>query len=931
MTATVTSIRAELRSDSDGIAVAAPRLSWVTSSSGGDWSQSAAEIELDGDHVVRLDGSESVLVAWPFDPIAPHSEHLVRVRVTGSDGEVSDWSEPHPIVAAFLGDGEWVAPMIGLAEPARVAQPVLLRAEFEVAGEVRRATLHATAHGAYQALINGAEVDDQVLKPGWTPFPLRIIHESTDVTSLLRQGANAIGIELAGGWYTERFGFRAGSPPFYGDDPAAAAQLRIEYVDGSVSEVVTGDDWVATGDGPVVDASIYDGEHYDARREQSGWAEPGFDAAGWSRVRVDAAPPVTPTARTSPAVRRIEELPVAATLVSASGEPILDFGQNLVGRLRIRVSGAAGDVVTLRHAEVLENDELGVRPLRLAKATDSYTLRGGGEETWEPRFTFHGFRYAQITGLPVAADAVTAIVIHSDLRRTGRFESSHALLNQLHENVVWGMRGNFLYLPTDCPQRDERLGWTGDIQVFSPTASFLYDADAFLSSWLVDLALEQAQTPDGSVPFIVPNVLRDAATPAAAWGDAATVVPTVLHERFGDRGVLEAQFDSMRAWSDCLLGRAGDRMLWEGGFQFGDWLDPTAPPEDAFRAKADSDVVASAHLYRSLDLTTRAAQLLGRTDDARRYGDPTAAVHAAFLREYVSDAGRIVSDAQTAYAMAIMFGLYRSDEQRTAMGERLAELVRTNGYRIGTGFVGTPLITDALTVTGQLPTAARLLLQTENPSWLYPVTMGATTIWERWNSMLEDGSINPGEMTSFNHYAFGAVGDWLHRTVAGLAPAAPGYRVIRIAPQPLDQLDSASASLDTPYGHARVGWHREGGTLVIEAEVPANTTAEVVLPGASDVLTVGSGTHRWSVEVAPAAASSSPIDERTSLAEIVDDPIAYAAILDALVAVDPELARRYRTTTRWTTKSALSQVVGMMPAHAAEAVNLAIADVNAGR
>ena len=850
MTATVTSVRAELRTDSTDVATPTPRLSWTSASTANDWVQASAEIELGGDQVVTLTGRESVLVAWPFDAIAPRSRHSIRVRVTGNDGGVSEWSEPHEIGAAFLSDGEWVAPMIGLESAVRVAQPALLRCEFAVTAPIVRATLYATALGAYQLHINGAAVDDQILKPGWTPYPRRLIHETTDVTALLAEGPNAIGAELAGAWYTERYGFRSTSTPFYGEQPAVAVQLVIEYADGTSDTLLSGQRWRATGEGPVVQSGIYDGESYDARREFAGWAEPGFDDSAWPAVRVDSARIPVPSARTSPAVRAIEERAVEEQLTSASGVRIFDFGQNLVGRLRIRVRGEAGTVVTLRHAEVLEHGELGVRPLRLAKATDTYTLKGGVEEVWEPTFTFHGFRYAQVTGLaePIDSDAITAVVIHSDMCRTGRFDSSHALLNRLHENVVWGMRGNFLYLPTDCPQRDERLGWTGDIQVFTPTASFLYDTSAFLTSWLVDLAVEQTAAGGGIVPFVVPDVLHDAATPAAAWGDAATVVPTVLYERFGDLGVLEDQFDSMRGWADCLLALAGERMLWEGGFQFGDWLDPTAPPDDASLAKTDPDIVASAYLYRSVDLTARAAGILGRRSEADRYRALAEKVRTAFLREYVSEAGRMMSDAQTAYATAIVFGLSGSDAQRARMGERLAELVSKNGHRIGTGFVGTPVIADALTATGGLETAGQLLLQTENPSWLYPVTMGATTIWERWDSMLEDGSINPGEMTSFNHYALGAVADWLHRTVAGLAPAEPGYRVIRIAPQPLSELDHASATLESPYGRAHVAWRREGDRIVIEAEVPANTTAEVVLPDRGESFTVGSGAHSWTVE-----------------------------------------------------------------------------------
>jgi len=853
MTVTVTAVRAELRSDSRGVPVPSPRLSWTTRSDTGNWTQASAEVELDGAESVVLAGAESVLVAWPFAPIAPRGRHSLRVRVTGSDGANSDWSAPLPITGDFLGEGEWTAPLVGLADPAEVAEPALVRGEFTVDRPVERATLYATAHGVYRVRVNGEVADEEILKPGWTPYPRRLVHETTDVTALLREGENAIGVELAGGWYTERFGFRPTSTPYYGDQPAVAVQIRLDFADGGSAWIATGPDWLATGDAPIVASGIYDGEEHDARLEQEGWALPGFAATGWSPVRVDGPTPVVPGPRTSPAVRITQELPVVDVIDSASGTRILDFGQNLVGRLRIRVRGEAGTVVTLRHAEVLENGELGVRPLRLAKATDRYTLRGGGEEVWEPVFTFHGFRYAEVTGLPEPIDAadVTAVVIHSDMRRTGGFDSSHPLLNRLHENVVWGMRGNFLYLPTDCPQRDERLGWTGDIQVFSPTASFLFDTDAFLSSWLVDLAIEQEAAGGGIVPFVVPAVLREAATPAAAWGDAATVVPSVLHERFGDRDVLAAQFESMRGWSDCLLGIAGDRFLWEGGFQFGDWLDPTAPPQDAARAKADPELVASAHLYRSVDLTARAADALGRIEDHRHYAGLAERIRAAFLREYVTEAGRLMSDAQTAYSLAIVFGLYRDQAQRDVMGARLAHLVRENGFHIGTGFVGTPIIADALTMTGRLDTAARLLLETGNPSWLYPVTMGATTVWERWDSMLEDGSINPGEMTSFNHYALGAVADWLHRTVAGLAPAAPGYRVIRIEPRPLDALDHAAAHLDTPYGFARAGWRRDGEHIVVETEVPANTTAEVRLPGSAESFTVGSGRHSWTVD-APA-------------------------------------------------------------------------------
>ena len=544
------------------------------------------------------------------------------------------------------------------------------------------------------------------------------------------------------------------------------------------------------------------------------------------------------------------------------------------------------------------------------------------------RFTFHGFRYAEVTGWPGVFDpaAITAVVIHSDMTRTGWFECSDPMVNKLHENVVWGMRGNFLYLPTDCPQRDERLGWTGDIQVFSPTASYLYDCAGFLASWLVDLALEQQAV--GGVPFIVPDVLDSANVPAAAWGDAAVVLPWVLYQRFGDLGVLQAQYPSMKAWVDQLLGLAGERHLWEGGFQFGDWVDPDSPPDNPAKAKADPDLVASAYLYRSTDLLARTATVLGRVAEASSYATEAERVRVAWLTEYVTPAGRILSDAQTAYALAIEFGIV-SGELCEQMGRRLAWLVRRDGYRISTGFVGTPLVTDALTNTGHLRQAGRMLQQTECPSWLYPITMGATTIWERWDSMFEDGSINPGEMTSFNHYALGAVADWMHRAVAGLAPAEPGYKKLKIAPAPLPGLDWASTRHDTPYGAAAVEWRRADGRISITAQVPPNTSAAVRLPDGRR-LTVAAGHHEWTVDAEPKA-TPLVVTTSTSLAAIIDDPEAYRTVIDAFTRIDPAVAADFRTRRAWVPNQPLIGAFSLIsPAVVAE-VEGSLAALNASR
>ncbi|MEV0070889.1 family 78 glycoside hydrolase catalytic domain [Amycolatopsis sp. NPDC050768] len=913
------------------VATASPRLSWTVMAGAGNWVQASAEVELalgGARTTATIEGDESVFVAWPFTPLHPRETAGVRVRVRGTDGSVSPWSAPTEVTAGFLGSSEWRGQFVGSGSD----EPHLLRTRFEVRGPVRRAFLYATAFGAYDVRLNGTVVDEAVLKPGWTSYQWRLLFDVTDVTAHLRQGSNTVGIELAGGWYTEAFGFRDRARRFYEGSPAAAAQLVIEYEDGTTDTVITDEDW-RWSFGPVVSAGIYQGETYDARLCEPGWASSaaeGDDA--WSPVALVAVPHVRPEPRTSPPVRVIERRDVVQVITTPAGNTVLDFGQNLVGWVRLTVSGPRGHTITLRHAEVLEHGELGTRPLRNAAATDRYTLRGDGEETWEPKWTFHGFRYVEIHDWPgeFSPSAISAAVVHTDMRRTGGFSTSHRLLNRLHENVVWGMRGNFLSIPTDCPQRDERLGWTGDIQVFAPTASFLFDCNAFLQSWLEDVCLEQ-KAADGVVPMVVPAVIPQVPgqlEPVAAWGDAITVVPTVLSERFGDHGALSDSFDAMKSWVDTVTARTGGSPLWESGVQFGDWLDPDAPPDQPGRAKTDPGLVATAYYFRSADLTSKAAAVLGRVEDAGRYGELASRIGEAFRATYTTAVGRMMSDAPTAYAVAIVFGLVEG-EQKAAMGERLRHLVRAYGYHVATGFVGTPIICDALTATGHVDTAARLLAQTESPSWLYPVTMGATTIWERWDSMLEDGSINPGQMTSFNHYALGAVADWLHRVVAGLAPLAPGYRRIRIAPTLLDFLDDASAWHETPYGRASSAWRRDGELVRFDIEVPANARAVVRLPSGAEH-EVGSGTYTWTERHPRPRRTRTELGLDSDLATIVDDVEAYQAVLGAISAIDPARAAAFRRATRWTPGRSLRDPLSHTPLDVVDAIEKALAALPVG-
>ena len=712
-------------------------------------------------------------------------------------------------------------------------------------GEVMSAWLHASSLGVFEAFVDGVPAGPDVLSPGWSSYEWRLRYRSYDVTALLHE-TSVLGFSLGNGWYRGRLGWTGGRA-FYGDRLGLVAQLEIEFADGHRQVVVTDESW-ASGPSETLEDDLYDGQTIDARLRDDAWLRPGPAPEGWVGVEVlqydltRLAPYVGP-----PVVRQESRRPVEIW-ASPSGRTLVDFGQNLVGWLRFTVRGEAGREITLRHAEVLEDGELGVRPLRTARATDRLVL-SGGDDFFEPTKTFHGFRYAEVTGWPteLTSDSIEAVVVHSDLQRTGYFECSDGDLNQLHSNAVWGLRGNFLDVPTDCPQRDERLGWTGDLAVFAPSAAFLYDVGGFLRDWLVDLASEQ-RAQDGLVPFVVPDALKYMEHPtefpapdsAAIWSDAAVWVPWALWQAYGELSVLEDQYDSMAAHVRRVESKLSPNGLWDTGFQFGDWLDPQAHPDRPFEAKADNGVVATACVYRSAVMVAEAAALTGRAEEAEEFARLAETTRQAFNRHYVQPDGTITSDAPSVYALAIVFGLL-DDPDRTRAGDRLARLVADNGHRVATGFAGTPYITDALTVTGHLDEAYRLLQERGCPSWLYSVSMGATTIWERWDSMLPDGSINPGEMTSFNHYALGAVVDWMHRTIGGIAPLEPGYGRVRLAPRPGGGIEWASTSLETPHGLVTSRWRLDEGILTLDVGVPEGVTGVVSLPGEPDVEVVAPG------------------------------------------------------------------------------------------
>ncbi|MCF7837553.1 MAG: glycoside hydrolase family 78 protein [Candidatus Marinimicrobia bacterium] len=739
---------------------------------------------------------------------------------------------------AFGSEARWIGAV--LSGGAKTGVPASwFRKSFAVPADVRRATLRVAALGLYECEVNGTVVGDLVLAPGWTDYAKRVYVQDHDVTAHLQAGENVIGLVLGDGWYCGHIANN--DRQLYGQRPQFLLELTLETAAGRMSRVVSDSSWrVAVG--PLLENDLIMGEDYDARLEWPGWSRAGFDDAAWQAAPLAAAPEIALEVSPGPPVRRqeiFEPVNPAALQPRQVGRGcacLLDFGQNMSGRIRLTVRGARGASLKIRHGEMLTaNGELYTQNLRSARATDYYTLRGGEPETWEPRFTFHGFRYAEISWdsrAEVVLEKVVALALYSDMPPTGHFACSHPLLNQLASNIHWGLKGNFLDIPTDCPQRDERLGWTGDAQVFIRTATLHRDARGFFHKWLQDM--RDAQRANGAIPMIIPNSrsFGDREDGGPAWSDAVYICPWVIYEQYGDTDILAAHYDCMRRHFDYLTQHRVRDLIREhpdiGGWQgFGDWLAQDGSGKTT--GGTPHDLIGTAYYAEAARILGESAALLGKTDDAAHYRATRARIVGAFQRRFLTTDGLLFGGTQTAYAMALQFDLLPA-ALRGAAGAELARLIRANGLRMSTGFVGTPQILHALEATGHLDVAYALLEQTECPSWLFSVKHGATTIWERWDSWTPEKGFDPRGMNSFNHYAYGAVGEWMFSTVAGLALAAPGYARILFKPRPGGSLTSASARLQTPRGEAAIAWTLEGESLRLELTVPPDTGAELSLP-----------------------------------------------------------------------------------------------------
>ncbi|MDQ0893744.1 family 78 glycoside hydrolase catalytic domain [Agromyces ramosus] len=728
------------------------------------------------------------------------------------------------------------------------AVPVL-RTEFEVDREVESARIYAAARGLYELQLNGEPVGDQQLAPGWTDYRTRILYQTYDVTGQVADGENALGAEIADGWYAGRVAMFGDS--IYGSDTSLIAQLRIRYTDGTEQVVATDDGWRTTN-GPTTSADLLDGEAYDARRADAlgAWSEPGYDDGEWADVveRPTATAKLQP--QIDPPVRVTEELDATVLPSPAAGVHVYDLGQNMVGHARVTLTGETGDTVRIRVAEVLNPDgTLYTANFRSAKATDYYTFGADGTATWEPKFTFHGFRYVEITGVDEAppAEAITGVVVGTDNTPTASLETSSALVNQLQSNIVWGQRGNFLSIPTDTPARDERMGWTGDINVFSNTANVNMDSQLFLTKWLQDL--RDTQGADGSFPGVAPIIPGrfDGGYGRAGWADAGVHVPYSIWQAYGDTQVLLDSYDSMKRYVDYLDATAPGHIRNVGGYN--DWLnlDDDTP----------ATVIDTAFLAKGTREFAEMAQALGRDDDAQVYFERYEAIKAAFGAAFVGADGTVRGDSQTAYILTIMNDLIPAGLE-DQVAAQFVETLERRGNHLSTGFLGVDGLLPALTAIGRTDIAYILLQNTDYPSWGYEIGKGATTIWERWNSIMPDGTFGPVEMNSFNHYAYGAVGEWMYRTMAGVSALEPGYRKALIAPQAGAGIDWVDFSLDTPYGTVASSWRADAsGAMRLDVTVPPNTTAEVRIPTSS----------RWGITEGGIPAESVPGIEFSSFAD----------------------------------------------------------------
>jgi len=873
---TLYDLTCEYKRDPLGVDNPHPRLSWKIKADFNDMKQTAYEIRVATDPKAlkgkalswgsgKITSDQSIHIPYQGEALKSSQRYYWQVRVWDNKGKASNWSEVNFWEMGLLAEADWKAKWIqyGQETPEVSGPSPMFRKTWQIKGKIKRARLYITSYGLYEAYLNGKQVGDAYFTPGWTSFNHQLQYQVYDVSSLLSDGENAMGVILGDGWYRTKL---MGGRFYWGKNLALLAQLSIEYTNGEQQWITTDGTWKTNADGPIRMSDIYAGETFDARKQTDKWLTTHFDDGQWAdavinndlpfnNLIISAAPPVTAQEQVKP----------VKLITTPKGEKVIDFGQNLVGWVNFKVKGRAGDSILISHAEVLDKaGNFYTENLRAAKQQIRYILKGNMEEQYHPHFSFQGFRYIKIEGAKDLIDLsnIEAIVLHSDMEKTGTFETSNALINQLQHNIEWGQKGNFLDVPTDCPQRDERLGWTGDAQAFFNTAAYNRDVAGFFIKWLKDVKADQFK--NGAIPHVVPYFWKTEQGGSAGWADVATIIPWDFYTVYGDEQLLKDQYDSMAKWVQFMTDHSTND-LWNTGFHFGDWLFYTPNDDrDGKAAITDKYLIAQCFYAHSVQLMINAASVLNKEEDVARYTQLLKRIKAAFLSEYMTPSGRLVSSSQTAYVLALNFDML-PENMRAQAAKRLVDNIRSYDNHLTTGFLGTPYLCQVLSRFGYLDVAYQLLLQETYPSWLYPVKMGATTIWERWDGIKPDGSFQNKGMNSFNHYAYGAIGDWMYKHITGIRPHedAPGYKEFTLAPQPGGGLDHARASLETGYGTIVSAWQRNGNQMTMNVEVPANTRAQLIFfqakpqsikdgrgkPMQADDTWIGSGKYQFTWEI----------------------------------------------------------------------------------
>ncbi len=887
-------LRTEYRVNPIGITEKHPRFSWKLESEEKDTMQQSYRILVkEGENIVwntKAESEDSVLIAYAGEALQDETLYKVTVEVTDNHGNMGV-GEMH-FETGILNPDVFQAKMITHDFSEKETACPIFSKTFAVKGNVKKARIYVTSRGVYEAYLNGKRIGEDRMTPGWTSYHHRLQYQIYDITEMLRE-ENEVEIMVGNGWYKGVYGFML-TPNIYGDRVGAFAEIHMEYEDGKREVLCTDESWkVRTGE--ILCSEIYMGETIDTTVDEA--------QGNTGTVSVTDFDRQTLTAQENEPVRITERIPAKELLVTPKGERLVDFGQNMTGIVEVKVHGRKGQKVVIRHAEVLDKEgNFYPETLRQAKSEDTY-ICNGEEQTFLPHFTFHGFRYICVEGLDsLTPEQFTACVMHSDMEKTGNFHCSNGKVNQLQSNIAWGQRGNFLDIPTDCPQRDERLGWTGDAQIFSWTAAFNRNTALFFRKWMRDVAAESSL--EKGVPHVVPDILGSYSS--SAWSDVAVIVPWVVYQTYGDKGILEENWKCMHEWVDYIRNQCGENGLWQSGYQYGDWL-ALDKEESADRTGAtDKYMIANAYYLYVTDLVKQTAGILGLEEEEKKYQELYDTALEAFRQEYYTNTGRIVSETQTGAVLSLYFNLAREKDRKRIL-QNLKTNIENHKNHLATGFVGTPYLCHALSENGEHELAATIFMKEDYPSWLYAVNMGATTVWERWNSIMPDGSFDVSGMNSLNHYAYGSVGDWMYRKVAGVSQSEPGYKKFKVQPMFVKGIEEAGVEFESVYGKIESKWNCKDGKIHGWVRVPANTTAEIHLPEKDEVITVGSGSYEYEYETATNLAY-----ERFSLdstwEEILSQPLAVELFhrMSPGMLDNPMLAMARQMT--------LAEVIGVAPA-----------------